>query len=332
MNPSKNTHPRHQRGAILATSLIAIAGVGVVAAGTVTILQQNAGDVSDSARMMQGTSVADSVRLAVLDGRNTDDLNDMYDGAGMDIQITNADTKSGSISVNGTEYGYRFRMGGGNGDSEGTGSVQWGSLQDGCPPGSEASTSGDTLTCAWEQGDENGQWPSDSDRSAHTYSDPYRFSGYDEVVFRVRDTNVVFENLVIVDGTLRFKQQNNSSSNNRICFENPVGITGQLKPSPLEAHGGAGQLSCSDEIASNEQGKGKGKGKNDGKVAIFASDVAINSGLQGGGNSDLTYNTALDGISLGGLEGFDEDDTLADALNNTLRDDSGWSFQTASTD
>ncbi|KAF0285887.1 hypothetical protein BA899_01590 [Spiribacter sp. SSL99] len=102
---------RHgQAGSILIITLVVLVGIGTITAGLMTILQQRTVTLTEDIRMLRGLGVADSYRLALIDGRNDgdvqDDLDDSLPNDG--FVDSDGDTYTGAIASSETSWGYRF--------------------------------------------------------------------------------------------------------------------------------------------------------------------------------------------------------------------------------
>ncbi|QGM21533.1 hypothetical protein GJ672_04115 [Spiribacter sp. 2438] len=299
MNRKTSQKPlTYQRGAALVVALVAVTAVGGVAAGTSVLLQQNTQTSGEEVRMMQGTSIADSFRLAIFAGRNADNVRDdleetMY-AEGNTLLSSDGSAHSGSTEAGGSRYGYEFIVGGsGDGSDEGAGSgaLDWEDplATNFCEVTNTHGASGKkTITCTW---------------SEHaTVENSWRFTDDDEltVIFDLGNSNDVrFKSIVIVDGELDIRGQGNSG---QLCFEESVGITGDFKPAPYHARGGDGTTSCDSFDGS--------------KTSVFEKFLAV--GDLKGNENDVVYSDQLSEVEIGG------GNTLADALNDTMV--SNWSI------
>ncbi|AUB78266.1 hypothetical protein BBH56_03555 [Spiribacter roseus] len=99
-----------QQGSILLMAVVVIAGIGAVTAGLLAILQQQTVSLTEAVQMDRGIGVADSYRLALIDGRDSEgsskDLKSLIDEA----KLTDNGSNSYTATVDRADgrWGYRF--------------------------------------------------------------------------------------------------------------------------------------------------------------------------------------------------------------------------------
>lgn len=229
---TQTTHNRAQTGSVLIISLLLVVGVGVVAAGTVSVLQQNATTVRGDARLIQGTSVADSLRLALLAGRDADAVKDrlqndtLYSSDLTAITLASDNAMyTGSVAFGDKRYGYRFMLNAGQSPPF----ADPVDRQEGCRD------LGDRILCEWE---------------SITVSEPLIFSK-DTVFSLDKNTEVAFAGPLVFEGDLTFSRQGNKRS---LCFTDAVAIVGDVTFSPFKPDGRNSDETCGEDKAAIFQG------------------------------------------------------------------------------
>lgn len=229
-----------QRGSILVVSLLLIGAVGVVAAGTVSILQQNAVTVREDVRLKQGTSVADSLRLARLAGRDESAIktrleSSMYSGDITAISLSGGgDSYTGSVEFGDKRYGYQFTLNTGDGPA----------FDDPVNRYTECEDLGGSILCEW---------------GTTTINEPLIFEENTEFAIG-KNESVTFNAPVIFEGELELSHSGGQRS---FCFKDAVVITGDFKFSSFDAEGKNSTTNC---------------GGN--KSLVFQGDVVISDGAK----------------------------------------------------
>ena len=102
-----------QNGSILIMVVVVLSGIGAVTAGLLTILQQQTVTTVEEIRMMRGFGVADSYRLALLEGRDKEKIKSY-----LELEISQAysrlivpdhDGYVGKVIRGDHGWGYKFR-------------------------------------------------------------------------------------------------------------------------------------------------------------------------------------------------------------------------------
>jgi hypothetical protein len=99
-----------QQGSILLMAVVVIAGIGAVTAGLLAILQQQTVSLTEAVQMDRGIGVADSYRLALIDGRDSEDSREdlelLIDGATLGRNGSNRFTAA--VNREDGRWGHRF--------------------------------------------------------------------------------------------------------------------------------------------------------------------------------------------------------------------------------
>jgi len=91
-------------------AVVVIAGIGAVTAGLLAILQQQTASLTEAVQMDRGIGVADSYRLALIDGRDSEDSKEDLELLIGDATLSGNGSNSFTAAVNRTDgrWGYRF--------------------------------------------------------------------------------------------------------------------------------------------------------------------------------------------------------------------------------
>ena len=91
-------------------AVVVVAGIGAVTAGLLSILQQQAVSLTDAVLMDRGIGVADSYRLALIDGLDPEDSKDDLEELLRNAKVTidGSDTYTATVRRADSRWGYRF--------------------------------------------------------------------------------------------------------------------------------------------------------------------------------------------------------------------------------
>ena len=91
-------------------AVVVVAGIGAVTAGLLSILQQQAVSLTDAVLMDRGIGVADSYRLALIDGLDPEDSKDDLEELLRNAKVTidGSDTYTATVRRADSRWGYQF--------------------------------------------------------------------------------------------------------------------------------------------------------------------------------------------------------------------------------